>query len=269
MRRALAIAAIALVVTACVESDPSTIELIPTTTAAGSAPATAAPTGRTSVPSRPAASPRTSTTTVAAPEGGPGSAAGWLLRPSGAASLEIAVLTAAGAEPRQGTLDHLAAVLESASGKAVTTSGGIPAVDRTTWSDDDLRAAAAGSSGSITILFLHGRSADGVSVLGLTVSNRVAAIFSDQVDAAATGLVGPAAIEDAVTTHELGHLLGLVDLFLHTGRADPQHPGHSTDHRSVMYWAVESSVVGDLLTGGPPRDFDDADQADLAAIRHG
>ncbi|MEA3055907.1 MAG: hypothetical protein QOD30_1339, partial [Actinomycetota bacterium] len=38
---------------------------------------------------------------------------------------------------------------------------------------------------------------------------------------------------------------------------------------SVMYWAVESTVVTDLLTGGPPRDFDAADLADLAEIRGG
>jgi hypothetical protein len=36
-----------------------------------------------------------------------------------------------------------------------------------------------------------------------------------------------------------------------------------------MYWAVESSLVGDLLTGGPPQDFDAADLADLATIRGG
>jgi hypothetical protein len=36
-----------------------------------------------------------------------------------------------------------------------------------------------------------------------------------------------------------------------------------------MYWAVESDVVTDLLTGGPPVDFDAADLADLSAIRGG
>jgi hypothetical protein len=33
-----------------------------------------------------------------------------------------------------------------------------------------------------------------------------------------------------------------------------------------MYWAVESSLVTDVLQGGPPKDFDDADRADLATI---
>jgi hypothetical protein len=70
-----------------------------------------------------------------------------------------------------------------------------------------------------------------------------------------------------VVTHEVGHLLGLVDLVLHTGRQDPEHPGHSRNQQSVMFWAVESSLITDVLTGGPPTNFDDDDRADLAAIR--
>ena len=66
--------------------------------------------------------------------------------------------------------------------------------------------------------------------------------------------------------HEVGHLLGLVDLVLETGRQDPEHPGHSRNRGSVMYFAVESTLVGDLLGGGPPTRFDDADRADLRAI---
>jgi hypothetical protein len=36
-----------------------------------------------------------------------------------------------------------------------------------------------------------------------------------------------------------------------------------------MYWAVESSLVTQVLAGGPPRDFDAEDLADLAALRNG
>jgi hypothetical protein len=84
----------------------------------------------------------------------------------------------------------------------------------------------------------------------------------------AAGLLGdPDRVELAVATHELGHLLGLVDLVLHTGREDPEHPGHSPDRESVMIWAVETDLVTTLLGGGPPTDFDAADRADLSAIR--
>ena len=36
-----------------------------------------------------------------------------------------------------------------------------------------------------------------------------------------------------------------------------------------MYWAVESDLVGDLLSGGPPTEFDGTDLRDLATIRNG
>ena len=119
------------------------------------------------------------------------------------------------------------------------------------------------------LYFLRGGFAESDTVLGVSVRSDVAAVFSDRVDEAA-GLVGNRGrIEDAVTMHEAGHLLGLVDLFLRTGRADTDHPGHSRSTRSVMYYAVESTLVGSILDGGPPTSFDRDDLADLATIRTG
>jgi hypothetical protein len=101
------------------------------------------------------------------------------------------------------------------------------------------------------------------------VRGDVLALFADNIADAATPLVSRASIEDAVLLHELGHVLGLVDLARDTGRADKEHPGHSSNSASVMYWAVESSLVGQVLNGPPPRDFDAQDRADLAALRNG
>ncbi|MCU1374804.1 MAG: Membrane metalloprotease [Actinomycetia bacterium] len=274
MRRAVLALALVVGLAGCAASDPSTLDVpaTTTTTAAGQAPVTAVPTthrpadgGGTAPAPRPGSSG-----TSGRPVGGPGSIADLLLGPKGPSQLVVQVLTQAGAEPRQATLDRVVAVLGQASGKPVRTIGGSVA-GRTTWSGADLRAAAdaQADSAALRLLFVHGRSDQGADVLGITVRGDVAAVFVDQVEAAATGLVGPAVIERAVTVHELGHVLGLVDLFLHTGRADPDHPGHSTNPRSVMYWAVESSLISDLLSGGPPQDFDDADRADLATIRRG
>ncbi|MEY2446638.1 MAG: hypothetical protein QOH79_114, partial [Acidimicrobiaceae bacterium] len=120
----------------------------------------------------------------------------------------------------------------------------------------------------IHLLFVHGSFGGDDSVLGVAVRGDTAAVFVDEVSAASTPLVGSAGIETAVVTHEVGHLMGLVDLLLHTGRQDPDHPGHSTNSKSVMYWAVESNLVADLLQGGPPKDFDSADLADLQTIRN-
>jgi len=140
------------------------------------------------------------------------------------------------------------------------------------------RASTAADAGATTpqgdgiavirLLFVHGASDEGGHVLGTAVRGDVAAVFVDRVEAATTLVLSAAPIELSVSTHELGHLLGLVDLVRATGRADPEHPGHSANPESVMYFAVESNLIGQLL-GGPPRDFDAADLDDLAAIRDG
>jgi hypothetical protein len=212
--------------------------------------------------------------------GGVGTQATRYLRDAESSRIVVQVITQQGAAPQQATINHVVSVLSSASGKPVSTTGASVSSDRQKWSSADIRQAAvdvaadtSSDTAVLRLLFLRGQFDEGGDhddeIIGLSVAGDVAAVFSDKVDGAATALVSPAHIEDSVTTHEVGHLLGLVDLVLHTGRADPTHPGHSRNRSSVMYWAVESSLVTDLLTGGPPREFDADDKADLATIRRG
>ncbi len=218
-------------------------------------------------------------TPAAVPPPGPvGSYATTLLRPVPATSITVEVLAQSGAAPRSATVDHVVRVLGEVSAKPVTASPvePLPGAARD-WSAEDLAALADAASRQprradravLHLLYVHGTLGGDGSVLGVSVRGDVAVVLADQVAAAEPPLFASGAIEDAVTMHEVGHLLGLVDLVLSTGRADPQHPGHSTDQASVMYWAVESSLLGRILQGGPPRDFDDQDRADLAAIRSG
>ena len=289
MSRGIALAlVVSLLLGACGDDDDDpAIAGVTTTTGAGTAPD--ATEGTTPPATTPGGAPLPTTatgetvttvapTTPASPDvsGPPGSAAAFFLRPAPARSIVIELSAEAGAEPQAGTIDHLTATLRDVSAKEVTVTGGGSLPSREAWSADDLRAAAdavastpQGERAVVRLLFVHGRYADADNVLGVAVRADVAAIFSDAVQESSSPLIGPGAIEAAVTTHEIGHLLGLVDLHLRTGREDPEHPGHSTNSGSVMYWAVESTLVTDLLAGGPPRHFDDADRADLAAIRNG
>lgn len=205
--------------------------------------------------------------------GPPGSFATALLG-SGSERLVVEVLAQEGAAPRAATLAHLTEVLRDVTGKQVSTATRAVPGGGQTWSAAALRGLAerhgearqGGGQVAIRLLFLRGRFAD-EKALGVAVQGDLAAVFPDQVARAGSLLTGAGAVEDAVTMHEVGHLLGLVDLVLRTGRADPEHPGHSPNRSSVMYWAVESTLIADVLTGGPPRDFDDRDRADLAAIK--
>lgn len=249
----------------------------PAPTAAGGMPAPSpeatAPPGRPITTLPPAQVPAAS----ASASGPPGSAAPFYLRPTPASSLVVEVSATEGVAPARETLDHVTSVLRDVSGKSVTVASGRRVPARDTWTADDVRRAADAAAtvpqgdgrAVFRLLFVQGRWADDDGVLGISVRADVAAVFVDRVADASDPLVGPTTIEVAATTHEVGHLLGLIDLYLNTGRDDPQHPGHSTNKNSVMYWAVESTLVTDLLTGGPPRNFDAADLADLAKIRGG
>lgn len=286
MKRAVALVVVAAVAAACSSSGPSTTAPSPPPTATpGTSPGTtetSAPPGTVVVGGTNAVPKDTPTSARREPiaSGAVGSDATRFLRTSESTRIVVQVITQAGAAPQPATIDHVVSVLSSASGKPVSTAGGAVRSDRQSWSSADIRNAASDAASQtppdaavLRLLFLRGRFDDGGDtdgeIIGLSVAGDVAAIFSDKVDEAATGLVSPARIEDSVTTHEVGHLLGLVDLVLRTGRADPGHPGHSPNRGSVMYWAVESSLVTDLLTGGPPREFDAEDKADLATIRRG
>jgi hypothetical protein len=286
MKRVAALVLVAAIGTACASSSPTgTSATSPSSVTPGTssgAPTTPGPPHTIIVGGTNAVPDDSPTTVTAQPvaSGGVGSQATRYLRDAESSRIVVQVITQQGAAPQQATINHVVSVLSSASGKAVSTAGGSVSGDRQKWSSADIRGAAIDAAADtpadtavLRLLFLRGQFDEGGDhddeVIGLSVAGDVAAIFSDKVDGAATGLVSPAHIEDSVTTHEVGHLLGLVDLVLHTGRADPAHPGHSRNRGSVMYWAVESSLVTDLLTGGPPRDFDAEDKADLATIRRG
>jgi hypothetical protein len=190
-----------------------------------------------------------------------------------AVALRLDILVEDGAAPTGRTLEAVAATLGEVSGKAVVTKGPAAVPGAGPWTADKIRQAGADLGGRSTggeavlrLLFLTGEFADEPSAIGVAVNATTAAVFTDKVQQA-RGLLGDRArFETAVATHELGHLLGLVDLVLDTGREDPEHPGHSRSRDSVMFWAVESDLIGSLLGGGPPTVFDAADRADLVAI---
>jgi hypothetical protein len=207
-----------------------------------------------------------------------GRLAPYLLRPGHGDRIVVEVRAQSGAAPAAATLDHLVRVLEDVSGKQVVVDGPDPvAGGAQAWTAGTLTAAAdaaaqlpqGGQQVVLRLLFVRGSYEGDGPVLGVAVRGDVAAVFSDQVAAAAGLLVSPGEVEDAVSVHEVGHLLGLVDIVLQTGRADPDHAGHSRNTGSVMYWAVESDLIGQLLGGDIPHDFDADDRADLATIRNG
>ena len=107
----------------------------------------------------------------------------------------------------------------------------------------------------------------------MAVDASTVAVFKDSVEDAEGFLGRPSSeeVERAVTIHEAGHLLGLVNLVYQSpiDHEDPDHPGHSSNDDSVMYWAIESNTVGNFISGNIPDEFDADDKSDLEQMASG
>ncbi len=115
---------------------------------------------------------------------------------------------------------------------------------------------------------------DGETVLGVAVDASTVAIFKETVEDAEGPIFSrPSAeeIENSVLVHEFGHLLGLVNLVYKSpvDHEDKDHPGHSNNEDSVMYWAIEQANLANIITGELPDDFDNDDLNDLAGMQSG
>ena len=182
-------------------------------------------------------------------------------------------------------VDHLVATLRSVvdkpGGITLDTSGVIPG-GAEPWTVDRIREVAAATRDTtnsrdvvvIHVLSLAGEPAEGSRIeqsIGVAFAAGEFAVFGDRIDGLALLLGGSERVLQSVVVHELGHLLCLVNLGYTSDvpREDPQHPGHSLNQDSVMFHAIETTAIGQLFTGPPPRDFDAADLADLAGLREG
>ena len=123
----------------------------------------------------------------------------------------------------------------------------------------------------IHLLYLNGEYADNPDALGVAYRGSSIVIFKEQVEDAAFLFVSAQDIEKAVLVHEYGHLVALVNIGYTSphDHEDPDHPGHSNNDESVMYWAVESVDLGNQLAGEPPNQFDSDDLDDLRRMREG
>jgi len=203
-----------------------------------------------------------------------------LLRAAPAGRLVIEIDYVSGRRPSRQAVDHLKAILE----RELAKPGGIVIdVDseitnaQDSYTLNNLIALehryrsqrSSGDTATIWIVGLNGSYAGASATLGLSFRATAFALFEDQIQHAANVFVSTASIERAVIMHEMGHLLGLINIGYRSryDHEDPQHPHHSRYQSSVMYWAVEDTSIATILRGGPPDDFDQYDRADLALLR--
>lgn len=187
----------------------------------------------------------------------------------------------AGVRPSEAAIQHLLAVLggvvEKPGGVVLAGGNEIPG-GAEVWTVDALRALAqehrsqysSATQATVYVLALRGRFEQEDSI-GVAYRASEFALFPERIDSLAVLLGGATALTRAVLVHEMGHLLCLINLGYSSAidHEDPEHPHHSSDRASVMFWAIENSAVAQLFTGPPPDDFTANDRADLEGLRTG
>jgi hypothetical protein len=229
----------------------------------------------------------------------PGSDAKDLVTASKYPTLRIEIQYPTGYEPNAQAVSFLASTLESVTGRdaahvQVTEDAAIPAEPnhQYTWSeiqqleDSHRTSHTSGSTVSLYVMYVAGGSQDDTSngvVLGAAYRGTSIVMFKGNIDANTVpdgSLVSQKPqvhyVEQAVLVHETGHAMGLVNngAPMQTPHEDPNHPKHSNNPQSVMYWAVENtaglSSIVNCVTGSCgadiPNTYDSNDKADLAAL---
>jgi hypothetical protein len=194
-------------------------------------------------------------------------------------SLKIEVQYMPGFEPDATALGHLqttlSGILNKTSGISIVTSQIAGAsnstlnIDQVFQTERNNRAVfTSGSQISVYVLYTNGDYIDG-NVLGAAYKNTSVVLFGKTIrdNSGGLGQVSRTKLEATVLEHELGHLLGLVDLgtSMQTNHKDAAHGNHCNNSNCLMHYASDTrDILGILLTGNIPS-LDANCRADLHA----
>ena len=208
-----------------------------------------------------------------------GASARELLAANPYSSLKIEIQYMPGFAPDPAALNHLQATLSTLlnkpSGITIVTNQ-VPASGNLTLNADNIleiernnrTSFTAASQISVYVLYTNGNYTEG-NVLGIAYRNTSVALFGKKIhdNSGAIGQTSRTKLEATVLVHELGHLLGLVDLGspMQTNHKDAAHGNHCNNTSCIMHYASETTdILGFLLTGNIPS-FDVNCRTDMQA----
>lgn len=203
--------------------------------------------------------------------------------------------SAPSADAQAMVIEQLTGLIDKPQGISVRLDQSlVAAADEHSWTDEELRTLAeqtqtlAPESERVVV---HVLALDGhkdtdtaeLTTLGLSWGHDTVVLFSSTIEASCTTRSARAInttrfCDQAVASiwlHELGHLLGLVNLGLDMQHAheDPEHAAHCSDPNCLMYWAYHRTGVVDRLRDRfdsgelEPPALDVHCQEDLSALR--
>lgn len=194
-----------------------------------------------------------------------GSSGNELLSSSKYKSLKIEVQYMTGFAPDAGAISHLQNFLATSLNKPdginiVTkeiggTSDGTLTADEVHAIEKTNRTAfSTDSEIAVYILYTNGNYSEN-NVLGVAYRNTSAAIFGKKVrdNSGGLGQASRTKLEATVLEHEVGHLLGLVDVGTIMQTAHKANGSHCNNQNCLMYFASETTdILGFLITGNIP-----------------
>lgn len=193
-------------------------------------------------------------------------------------------------EAEQGMIDKIRPLVDKPDGvEAVHDQTIVSRGEDHAWSVEELDELAdetdtlsvGDNTTKMHVLFVDGHyeeDSDDGKVLGLAWGNQNIAIFKKTIRDNCQGVLSGDRLcrfaEQAIYTHEVGHVLGLVNngVPIQSNHQDVEHGHHCNNDKCVMYWAYEGTrlfdVLRDRLGGdGGALEFDAACKEDLAALR--
>jgi len=204
-----------------------------------------------------------------------GDSANDLLSSEAFTSLRLEILYLDGMQPEATSLDNLVDFLNDRLNKP----GGVQVIQRMIEvpsqemysiadirriEDDNRLEYNAETTIAVSGLFVDGeydQNTNGGSVLGVAYRNTSFVIFEETVQSFADRPLGPSltTLESVVLSHEIGHLLGLVNAgtTMQADHQDTANGRHCTTDSCLMYWSAETGEgLLDLLTGGSVPELD-------------
>ena len=177
-----------------------------------------------------------------------------------------------GFEPTQAAVNNLKTFMEQRLNKpeGITIKlKQIPAIGQASYTVDDIARIEGQyreeyttiNQLAIYFLFADNPSASNTSagkVMGQAYWNTSMVVYEKTVQEFSGGLTQPsqASLETVILNHELGHILGLVNVGTEmvTNHQDAAHGAHCNNTNCLMYWGVETDdVVQNLISGNVPQ----------------
>ncbi|WP_222439101.1 zinc metalloprotease [Echinicola salinicaeni] len=207
---------------------------------------------------------------IKAAKRGIGASSNEILSANKFSSIDLEIQYMEGFPPNQTSIGTIVNWMESLVNKPVGINiiiKSIPAMGQENYTLDEIREIEdnnrssynTGSALGMYILIVDGyfdQDTDTEFSLGISHRNTSLALMGQRIleNSGRVGKPSKEKLESTVLLHELGHLMGLVNLGsnMQVEHEDEEHEHHCNNKDCLMYWAVETNILHNTVNNGIP-----------------